>query len=280
MTEGEQQQQQQQQSLSKSWSIRRAHVPLYTGGPVEYSSFSDHGGGILWTPVRGNLAAVDCATGQTLATVRGTAVGQDEDNDDDQQLDADAIVAYAVHNSASSSVLLTVSQNSLMRQYAVLTTQQPQDSSSVDPNSNSSSSSTPTPTVQITLTKLWGKSGHTLPVTAMRFHASGIFGATGSTDGSCRIWDVRGGFVTHVFRGSAVAAVTCVEWFPAVQQLLVALGRDDGSIALHNLHASQQSNNNEPVTVLRDHVSAVTCVQWDTARHLLVSTGRDAVINL
>jgi len=67
-----------------------------------------------------------------------------------------------------------------------------------------------------------------------------------------------------------------MRWLSDMQQLIITIGRDDGSIAIHDLRDKEQSN----VIVLRDHVSAVTSMDWNIKQDLFVTTGRDAVVNL
>jgi U3 small nucleolar RNA-associated protein 13 len=291
-------------TLSKTWAIRAAHVPTFTGGKITHC----HGKGIyvpivakaataesddtasvlptpastpfLLTPVGGDVAVVDAARGVKMGTVRGQdsplGGGRDEDGEEEDGSDADAITAYAL--SGNDQIILTCSYNSLIRQYTV---REPKDASSVTAGATAKeSSSSP-----VQLIKTWGKSGHTLPVTEIEFHRSNIFAATGSVDGSVRIWDVRGAYVTHVFRavsggtgGSGTLAVTSVRWLNDVQELILAIARDDGSIVIHNLRHKDPSR--MPVAVLRDHVSAVTCMEWNEKANIFVTTGRDAVINL
>ena len=278
-------------TLSRSWAVQTAHVPIFTGGHMTHSSrctttttTTTNDGLInpqqrktpfLLLPVGGDVAVVDPHRGIPFGTVRG---GGETMVDDDDGVDVDAITAYALSN--NDQMILTCSHNSLLRQYAVnimpMTT-------TTDPSQQNQPAIA---TVQ--RTKLWGKSGHTLPVTELSFHASDIFVATGSVDGSVRIWDVRGGYVTHHFRpqaagyaggGSGTLAVTALQWLPAMTAtttaLQVAIGRDDGSIVIHDLRKEL------PIAVLRDHVSAVTCMEWSRDDlQFFCTAGRDAVVNL
>ncbi len=250
-------------TLSKSWSVRTAHTPIYTGGKIALGrllSLEDHPVPFLLLPVNGDLVLVDATRGIRLDSVRGDASNDfNDDDDEDEGIDGDAVTAFAL----GDKLIVTCSQNSILRQYSL---------------QNGSSR-------LIQLQKTWGKSGHTLPVTAMEFHRSHIFLATASVDGSVRIWDVRGGtpFVTHSFRplaagyeggGSGTLSVSAIQWKDDVSTLQIAIARDDGSISIHNLR------NAEEVVVLRDHVAAVNCMNWVQGGNFFVSTGRDAVINL
>jgi U3 small nucleolar RNA-associated protein 13 len=183
------------------------------------------------------------------------------DDDEDDGMDADAITSYAL--SHDDEILITVSQNHLIRQYYLAA-------------AFSWKESKPAP-----ILKTWGRSGHALPVTHMELHISNVFLATGSVDGTVRIWDIRGGYVTHVFRpmqsddNSGMHAVSAINWKQDSTQLVIAIGREDGTIVVHDLRKEDN------VIVMRDHVSAVTCMEWTESdeQPVFVSAGRDAVLN-
>jgi U3 small nucleolar RNA-associated protein 13 len=242
----QQQQQQQQQAapvhLSKSWSVLKSHVPLYTGGKISFlTDTTETGQSSLLLPMDGDLARVQ--NGTALATLRGDSV----QDDDDDGVDANAITAYAVssNNTTNTNFILTCSRNSILCQYDATT---------------------------FARTRTWCKSGHTLPVTALEIHSSNAFCATASVDGSVRVWDVRGAYCTHVYK--ATDRVSCCQWHPT--QLILAVGRSNGSIVIYTLTEKEESSR----VVLNDHVSAVTCIEWIDHKNLLVTAGRDAVLNL
>jgi U3 small nucleolar RNA-associated protein 13 len=231
--------------LSKSWSIQTAHLPIYTGGKISHIAHTQPP--LFFLPIGGDLCIVDAHRAVRLSTLRGDSIAEDQD-----ELDGEDIVAHAV--APNSTILITCTRHSRLQQYVLEST-------------------------KASLVKSWGRSGHTLPVTHMDFHSSSVFLATGSVDGSVRVWDVRGGYCTHVYRpvvdemeeSAGTRRVTCLQWKKS--GLVLAIGRDDGSITIHNL------NDKDNACVLRDHVSAVTCIDWDASGEWLITSGRDAVIN-
>ena len=258
--------------LSKSWSVASSHVPTFSGGKVTLCQTAglppsvDDGDNeddgeedgeeeenkqsipFILLPIDGDLAIVDAKKGTTIRTLRNVTnkLNDDDDDDDDDGLDGDAIVSYAL--SPNDITVITCSRNQLLQQYSL------------------SSSS------KVEKVKLWGRSGHTMPVSDMEFHSSGVFLATASVDGSVRIWDARGQFITHVFREHSSRPVTCLRWSSAKKELVVAIGRQDGSIVIHDLRSKENTK------VLHDHDSAVTACLWAGAG-LFFSTGRDSVLN-
>lgn len=284
--------------LSKAWAIESAHVPIYTGGKIStcllkisekevkliQMNEEDHQVEsktipCLVVPVSGDVAVIDAERGLKLGSVRSNGENQDSykinDDDDDDGVDGDAITAFSI----SQSCLVTCTQNHLIQQYSMDTNVKISGETNIG--------------VSFSLQKSWGKTGHSLPVTLMKFHKTGIFLATGSVDGSVRIWDVRGGHVTHVYRplaggsggGSGRLSVTCIQWLDDTRNLVIAIGRDDGSIAVHDLRDHDMKHG----VVLRDHMSAITCMEWwwkqdkespGSYPAMFVTAGRDAVLNM
>lgn len=318
--------------LSKSWKALSTHVPMYTGGkfvvvpPLPRATETSRPPAarpLVLLPVGGNVALVDLRLGTVVGKLRSEAGGagtgaeeEDDDDDDGRGHDPDSITAF----DCTSGMVVTCSHNSILRQYSI------QYRRSGDDNENKSGAATDeTEGAAVVLsgaagTKLArtiGKSGHALPVTVVKFHPSGVFFATGSLDGTVRVWDVRGMYCTHSFRwGSASegagirSGVTCISWRDGAasgaaptkarrqKELQIAIGREDGSIVVHDLMG--RSAEAKPVAVLHDHVGAVTCISWldpedvrldqhpqfqnrrdsTSSSFVLVSAGRDAVLNL
>lgn len=296
--------------LSKSWAVASAHVPTFTGGRVAHSYHCtptkqdddaetihrNNQNPFLLLPVHGDLAIVDAKKGVKLGTIRGGSGadadggysgGEEFDDDEEDGVDQDAITAYAMDHRNKS--IVTCSRNNMLRHYSIVRSIQEKENSEmeqIDEEDNEEISEKKVIT-KTQLVQAWGRSGHTLPVTIMAYHDSDVFLATGSVDGTVRIWDVRGKYVTHVFRpltgGSGGAAIggrpgiSSITWKPGTDQLILAIGREDGSISIHNLRDSMTDL--EKVVVLRDHLSAVTCTDW-WGDEFFVSTGRDAILNL
>lgn len=305
-------------ALSKSWSLQSSHVPIYTGGNIATASVevitriktiqTDEGDvqetaearavQLMLLPVAGNVSVVDAASGRRLASLRPETemAIADDDDDDEDGVDYEAITAFCcTHgNEFEHSIpkvkpqddhvrIFTCSRNLLLRQYRLLP---PPALSSHISEDNSIDASLKCWTVE--LEHNFGKAQHTLPVNLLCLHSSCAFLATGSVDGTVRVWDIHRRYVTHVLRPVARAddsvadgsggrsLVTALQWMPTQNQLILAVGRDTGSVAIHDLRDAHQ----EHVVLLTDHVSAVTCLRWTAGLQTFVTCGRDAVVNV
>jgi len=243
-------------TLTRVWTLQKSHRPIYTGGKIEAAK------DFLLLPVYGDLALV--VAGSQEASIRGLETQERiDDEEDEDELDQDAIVAFAL--TPDERTILTCSHNTILRQYSI------------------SENEGKEPRWSITEVRSWGRSGHRLPVADIQYHVSSVFLAVASVDGSVRIWDARGPHITHSFKpmadgyeggGSGTLRVTAVQWMDNVMELKLAIGRDDGSICIHNLREDSDA------VILRDHDSAVTSMRWTDNAKYFVSAGRDAVLNL
>ena len=287
----------------------------------------------------GDVSIIEASTGLLLRTVRKGKLFQggndlsneynedEEEDDDDEMMDEEAITAFAL--SPNNMDLIAVTRNHLVRKYSLAASVESRDEKKDkeskdgkqllkknDGGKDTKERLSPQSVTSITdaakVAFTFGKSGHSLPVTKVAFHPSGIFFATGSVDGLVKIWDVRTGYATHALHptsssegssGRGRYAISCIEWRPTSTSLILAIGREDGSISIHDLllNAHDTKTASMPVTVLRDHLSAVTCVVWSsevgagsdstssastssskTRKHgggIFFSSGRDSVIN-
>lgn len=283
----------------------------------------------------GDVAIIEAATGLLLRTVRKGKMFQgggdlsseynedddDAEDDDEEMMDAEAITAFAL--APNNTDIIAVTRSHLVRKYNLAGVRDKggdvkkkednrkqskgdREDEKIDKPIVQSVTSITEP-AQVSFS--FGKSGHKLPVTKVAFHPSGIFFATGSVDGLVKIWDVRNGYATHALHATSSSngggtrgryGVTCIEWRQSKTALILAIGREDGSISIHDLllnaHDTKQAS--LPVAVLRDHLSDVTCVAWasevggggssttastsGTRKHgggIFFSSGRDSVIN-
>jgi len=321
-------------------NVAFSHAPTMTSSSTTTSTseYEQHSSQHFILAQRGgDISIIEASTGLLLRTVRKGKMFQggydlsnnDEDDDegegdddDEEEMDAEAITAFAL--SPNNMDLITVTRNHLVRKYSLVDQQAGGDSmkkaglkqpskKNDDNKKDVKHQSVTSVTDPAKVSFSFGKSGHKLPVTKVAFHPSGIFFATGSVDGLVKIWDVRnGGYATHALHATSNSSsgggsrgrygVTCIEWRPTSTSLILAIGREDGSISIHDLllnaHDTKQAS--LPVAVLRDHLSAVTCVSWSSEvgssssgglsstsasgsrKHgggIFFSSGRDSVIN-
>lgn len=146
---------------------------------------------------------------------------------------------------------------------------------------------------------------HNTPVVSSSIDTTGSLLATGGADGTVKVWDIRGGYVSHTFHGhggvvSALkffstksgnpsrqaaanssrkrkvrdAGQTEVEETSPNQSIFLASGGEDGKIRVWNL-ASRK-----PVAVLDSHVSVVRSLDFSEQQQLLLSASRDRTLIL
>ena len=290
------------QRFTKSWAEESAHAPSYSGGKVTICNtggtrnlygFSSSDESIklipfLIAPCSGDLSIIDIKKGVKARTIRKGCEGGEhnsrQEEEDISNVDADDIIAYAL--APNDEDLIVCSRNRILRHYDI----------SGSPQNSYSGADGRGP---CKVKKIIGRSGHDLPVTEMTFHSSGIFFATGSVDGNAKVWDLRGGYATHSFRfstpgysgglnrGGLRGAVTCLTWCQDITKLWLAVGRDDGTIRIHDLRLCESDKETEVATSveLSDHVGPITCMMWARSKGGLnafdtfFTSGRDSVIS-
>lgn len=142
---------------------------------------------------------------------------------------------------------------------------------------------------------------HTTPVITAAVDNTGTLLATGGADGVTKVWDIRGGYVTHTFRGHA-GVISALHFFEVsdtergndtksnkkrrsksdMQQIesstkghdagsgfRLASGSEDGKIRIWDL-AKRKS-----VATLDSHVSVVRSLDYSADSQLFVSASRD-----
>ena len=293
-------------TMSKSWSELSSHAPSYTGGKVTlchtrgtknlYGCNEENNDGsmsleeiatnkqvFLLAPCSGDLSLIDAARGIKARTIRegcsdAINAGDNGQDDDHERLDDDAIVAYAL--APNDCDLITTDRNNVLRHYDI----------SGSPSHSYMGADGKGPAK---VRKVLGRSGHDLPISCIEFHCSGIFFATGSVDGNVKVWDLRGGYATHSFRyqapgytigsrGGLRGSVTSLAWCPDITKLWLGVGRDDGTVRVHDLRIEKEEV--DDVVEMTDHVGAITCMVWASDKgskgfDTFFTSGRDEVIN-
>lgn len=145
---------------------------------------------------------------------------------------------------------------------------------------------------------------HTTPVITAAVDSTGTLLATGGADGVIKVWDIRGGYVTHTFRGHT-GVISALHFFQVsatehgsytmsskekrsktdvhedesgkiahdlVTAFRLASGSEDGKIRIWDL-AKRKS-----VATLDSHVSVVRSLEYSAAAHIFVSASRDKTV--
>ncbi|KAF3181430.1 U3 small nucleolar RNA-associated protein 13 [Orbilia oligospora] len=191
-------------------------------------------GRILASTLDEDVILTDMETGQELARVEG---------------DTEIISTLAITPNASH--LVTCSKSFMMRIYTL----------------------TVTPT-GITATLARAVKAHDAPVITSAIDPTGTLFATGGSDGLVKVWDIKGGFVTHNLRGHG-GVISALSFFAPpdrnAKKWRLASGADDTKIIIWDLSTRKM------VKTLEGHNSVVRGLDWSVDGKILVSGGRDAV---
>lgn len=99
--------------------------------------------------------------------------------------------------------------------------------------------------------------------------------ATGSADHGVRVWDSSKSYCTHNLKGVHGAILTVLQFHPNPGILHLFSAAEDGTIAVWDLHTSRAMR-----ALKGGHVSAVTALSINPQGNVLLSAGRDQVVNL
>ena len=225
----------------------------------------DGTGRLLATCVDEDVLVVDIEAGVPVARIEG---------------DGEPITSLCL--SPSASHLVTCSRSLSMRIYAL---------------SGSDDSSSMKYSLQRTLKP------HQSPVVTSKIDETGYLLATGGADGTVKVWDIRGGYVTHTFHGhGGVVSALCLFQIDSAKAevddskskrkgkqksmadddqemtedwgspVFLASGAEDGKIRVWNL------NKRTSIAVLDSHVSVVRSLDYSQPRNTLLSASRDKTI--
>lgn len=142
---------------------------------------------------------------------------------------------------------------------------------------------------------------HTAPVVVAAVDSTGTLLATGGADGVVKVWDIRGGFITHTFHGHS-GIISALHFFQvtassadaqpksrkrksrsgkedvaaaeddasdATTGFRLASGGEDGKVRIWDLHKRKA------IATLDSHVSVVRSLDYSSQKELLLSASRD-----
>jgi U3 small nucleolar RNA-associated protein 13 len=142
---------------------------------------------------------------------------------------------------------------------------------------------------------------HTTPVVSISIDSTSTLLATGGADGVVKVWDIRGGFVTHTFHGHS-GLISALHFFhvdpedeeqpvkskkrknrqrneeveevqnDATAGYRLASGGEDGKVRIWDLHKRKS------MATLDSHVSVVRSLEYSSERKLLLSASRDKTV--
>ncbi|KAJ5232346.1 hypothetical protein N7468_005302 [Penicillium chermesinum] len=228
------------------------------------STALDASGRILLSCIGEDALIVDLETGDQLASLEG---------------DGEIITSLAITPSASHAIVCSRSMS--MRIYAL---------TPFDPDSQF-----------VTAELIRTLKPHPAPVVTTAIDHTGTLLATGAADGSIKVWDIRGGYVTHTFNDRGVISALCFFEVSAEAELKsskkkskrkasgdddemedanadstigfrLACGSDEGKVRVFDLHKRK------PIASLDSHVSLVRSLSFSPSENALLSASRDKTL--
>lgn len=218
----------------------------------------DRSGQLLATTVGEDASIIDLKTGEQLASIEG---------------DGEIITSLSITPSASHLILCSRSLS--MRIYSL---------GAFDENDS-----------EITTELLRTVKPHTTPVITLAVDYTGTLIATGGADGMIKVWDIRGGYITHTFHGHT-GVISALRFFElstdgfqngsskkgkgkgasdAESNTLgfrLASGSEDGKVRVWDLQKRKA------ITSLDSHVSVVRTLDFSAETNTLISGSRDKTI--
>jgi U3 small nucleolar RNA-associated protein 13 len=142
---------------------------------------------------------------------------------------------------------------------------------------------------------------HTSPVVTTAIDSTGTLLATGCSDGTIKVWDIKGGYITHTFHGhgGVISALCFFEASTAATEdedkskslrkkknqrsqeleeaststtLRLASGDEEGKVRVWDL------NKKKSLVILDSHVSVVRSLSYSESENALLSASRDKTV--
>ncbi|KAG6919022.1 hypothetical protein DXG01_009732 [Tephrocybe rancida] len=128
---------------------------------------------------------------------------------------------------------------------------------------------------------------HEAPVHVCKTDPTSTYLASGSADGVVKVWNIRSGFVTHVFKGHGGIVSALAFDYPQdmssiarEQKMRLITGSADTRLRIFDLSAASSSAGGKPEAVLEGHYSVPRGLDVSLDGKWLVSGGRDSVVLL
>ncbi|EGG10549.1 uncharacterized protein MELLADRAFT_33719, partial [Melampsora larici-populina 98AG31] len=215
----------------------RSWTPIHTAGEATFSSSCN----LLFTIMDEEVLATNLNSGKRLHTFEG---------------DSSIVSSITCTPSTSNPTLLIAYRSLSIRIYTLL-------GSFIDPE-------TTTVNHQKSIAK-----AHEAPISiSIADPTSSVF-ATGDTAGVVKLWDVKNGHCTHVFKGHQLVSALSFDVNKPEARARLAVGSSDGKIKLWDLRTNQLINVFE-----HGHVSVIRGLSITKDGKYLVSGSRDKVVNL
>lgn len=114
------------------------------------------------------------------------------------------------------------------------------------------------------------RSIHNAPIAYLKINQSGTLLATGSSDGTVKLWNLKNHYCSHNLKG-VNGVISCIEFFDSPNgELLFCSGGDD-NIHIYDIKLSQRT------TKLTTHCSTITDMKFTKDGGTLISVGRDKI---
>ncbi|ORY28626.1 WD40-repeat-containing domain protein [Naematelia encephala] len=229
----------------------RSLRPLYTGGPVLLTK----DGAWLITTVGEEVLITEVRTGLGVGRIRG---------------DSTNVTSLSLSYHTTPPTLITCHLSTTIRFYPL-------------PDSLPLTTEAPLLSYSRQLTK-----AHSAPILVSAVSPDNTLLATGSSDGSVKVWDLEGGYVTHLYRGHGGPVSALRFSFPVIPgeervQMDLFTGSTDSRVRVFDLRdASARAVGGggaaKPRAVLEGHVSVIRGIDVSVDGRWAVTGARDKVV--
>ncbi|KAG5438598.1 hypothetical protein PCANB_002704 [Pneumocystis canis] len=118
---------------------------------------------------------------------------------------------------------------------------------------------------------------HDAPIIVMESDITSTLIATGGAEGSVKVWDIKGGYITHQFKGHG-GVVSAIKFSKEIRERknkwLLATAADDCKIKVWDLVK------NCCLSTFDGHISVIRGLDFSDDESILVSGSRDMILNL